>query len=72
LRVGLRAIGRNEMPQFCLHFGSNFSPHPDVQDKPRITRRQTAKFRWWQVLISEKPFDKARDMHDVSSMIDPD
>jgi hypothetical protein len=72
LELGVLAIVGHEAPEFYLHFGSNFPAHAYVQHKPRITRSQAAEFGRWQVLFPKKPLNKARDMHDVSSMIDPD
>jgi hypothetical protein len=49
--IGLFAIIGHELPQSRFHFWPNFTPHPDVQYKPRVTRRQAPEFRGWQLLI---------------------
>ncbi|MBJ7389763.1 MAG: hypothetical protein JHC92_10125 [Sphingomonadaceae bacterium] len=72
LVLDVLAIVGHEVPQFYLHFGSNFSPHAHVQHKPRVTRSQAPEFGRWQALFAKKPLNKAGDVHDVSSMIDPD
>jgi hypothetical protein len=47
----------HEMAQFYLHFGSDFSPHPDVEYEARIARGQAPEFGRWQVLFPEKPLN---------------
>lgn len=72
LCIGPVGITAHKRPQFFLHFGSDFSTHSDVEHESRIARCQAPELGGRQALITQKPFNQAFDVHNVSSKIDPD